>query len=106
MKYAFRNDYNQSDTITFVVNYTYTVLDPRMIAGNFTIRGKVMDQTGNSIQDAEVRISTGNYEKVSRTGSDGEFSFSMPPHPNWWLKISKKATTMYASLILQILTIH
>ncbi|MBS7631701.1 PQQ-binding-like beta-propeller repeat protein [Candidatus Bathyarchaeota archaeon] len=90
VKYAFRNDYNQSDTITLFVNYTYTVLDPRMIAGNFTIRGKVMDQTGNSIRDAEVRISTGNYEKVSRTGADGEFSFSVPPHPNWWLKVSKQ----------------
>jgi|GEM_PF-2288370 len=90
INYTFRNDYNHSDTITFVKNYTYTVLDPMDITGNFTVHGKVEDQNGNSIRDADVRLSTGNYDKVTRTEVNGEFSFSVPPHPNWWLKISKQ----------------
>jgi len=89
LKYTFTDHYDPSNKLTLAQDYTFTVLDPEKITGEFTVQGKVVDENGQPVQDAKVVISTGNYQREMHTPSNGTFSFSVPPNPHWWLTASK-----------------
>jgi len=89
VNYTFQNVFDTRDSISFIRNYTFTVLDRANITGDFMVRGKVVDEYGQAIQGALVELRAADYDTRVNSGPNGTFSFSVPPNPNWWLRVSK-----------------
>ena len=90
LNYIFQDYYDSTDTMTVTQDYTFTILNPENITGDFTVQGTVVDENSQPIQGAEVLLTTGNYQTRFVTSGDGSFSFSVPHSPKWWLKASKE----------------
>ena len=90
LNYTFTNVSDVEDTMTLTQDYTFTVLDPENITGDFLVQGEVVGENSQPISSAEVLLANENYQTRFSTSGNGNFSFSVPPHPNWWLKASKE----------------
>ncbi|MEW6702013.1 MAG: PQQ-binding-like beta-propeller repeat protein [Bacteroidota bacterium] len=91
VEYKFINRSNTNDTLKVSNTYQIKVLDKTKITGSFQIFGKVVDQNGAGIANAQLNLETGtDFSLPDGSRNDGTFQYNVPAHSKWMLKASKQ----------------
>lgn len=92
--FTFINHNNPADSLRIAISFAVNVLNRSNITGTLQVNGKVVDQTGAPVADAQVNLETGtDFSLPNGTGTSGGFSYSVPAHSKWMLKANKQGYT-------------
>ncbi len=91
VEYKFINRSSPNDTLKITNTYQIKILDKTNITGSFQIFGKVVDQNGVAIANAQLNLETGtDFSLPDGSRNDGTFQYNVPTHSKWMLKASKQ----------------
>lgn len=91
VEYKFINRSSPNDTLKITNTYQIKILDKTNITGSFQIFGKVVDQNGAVIANAQLNLETGtDFSLPDGSRNDGTFQYNVPTHSKWMLKASKQ----------------